>query len=78
MVAEELSVIPWRQSYRQRCWNNALDPMAGIQKNADIAFSIYVLREMNQIIYAPFLINSFLRIFRVWGDCSFVVEEAEA
>ena len=23
-------------------------------------------------------INSFLRIFKVWGDCSFVVEEAEA
>jgi hypothetical protein len=22
-------------------------------------------------------INSFLRIFKVWGDCSFVVEEAE-
>ena len=52
--------------------------MAGIQKNADIAFSIRVLRKMNQIICTPFFINSFLRIFKVWGDCSFVVEEAEA
>jgi hypothetical protein len=24
-----------------------------------------------------YFINSFLRIFKVWGDCSFVVEEAE-
>ncbi len=58
-MAEELSVIPWRQSYRQKCWNNALDPMAGIQKNADIAFSIYVLRKMNQ----SFMRRSLLTLF---------------
>ena len=46
-MEEELFVIPWRQSYRQRCWNNALDPMAGVQ-NSDIEYSIQVLRKMSK------------------------------
>ena len=52
--------------------------MTGIQKNADIAFSIRALRKMNQSFIRRDFINSFLRIFKVRGDCSFVVEEAEA
>ena len=41
--------------------------MAGIQKNADIAFSIRVLRNMNQSFVRHNLINSFLRIFKGAG-----------
>mgnify|MGYP007118528799 CR=1 FL=1 len=46
--------------------------------DSDIGFSIHALRKMRQIVYTSTLINFFLRIFKPRGDCSFVVEEAEA